>query len=122
MRENGGGSVLAVAGVAVMVVVTLAVVGATQIVTARARAVAAADAAALAAAVNTYPPAADRASPRLAASQIAAANGATLVDCRCRVDATLQARSIRVRVTVPVEVVLLGPVRIGASSRAEYIP
>ncbi|HUO45264.1 MAG TPA: Rv3654c family TadE-like protein [Acidimicrobiia bacterium] len=122
MREKGGGSVLAVAAIAAIMVVTLAVVAATQIVTARARAVAAADAAALAAAVNTFPPAADRPSPRLAAFEIAVANGAALVGCHCPVDGNLRARSVQVDVEVALEVLMLGPMRIGASSRAEYIP
>lgn len=121
-RERGSGSVLAMATMAVVIVATLATAAATQIVTGRARAVTAADAAALAAAVHTYPPAAGGVSPSRAAAQMAQANAARLVVCRCPVESSPVVRTVEVRVETHVRVVLLGEVAVAAVSRAEYVP
>jgi len=88
---------------------------------ARSQAVAGADAAALAAAVATYPAAANTAPGQLAAS-VARANGAELVFCSCRVDASLEARVVVVIVEVPVDVPIFGNLSIRVGARAEFDP
>jgi secretion/DNA translocation related TadE-like protein len=121
-HDEGSGTLLAVATMAVVIVAALALVAATQIVSGRARAVTAADAAALAAAVHTFPPAGGGVSPGKAAASMAQANAARLTVCRCPVDSTLRVRSVEVRVETRVQVVLLGEVAVAAASRAEYVP
>jgi secretion/DNA translocation related TadE-like protein len=121
-RDDGSGSVLAVATMAVVIVAALALVAATQIVSGRARAVTAADAAALAAAVYTFPPAGGNVSPARAAAMMAQANAARVSACRCSLDSSLQARTVEVAVETRVRVVLLGEVSLVAISRAEYVP
>lgn len=121
-HERGGGTVLAVAVMAVVIVTSLALVAATQIVVGRARAVTAADAAALAAAVHTYPPSGEGITPSQAAIRMARSNGARLTLCSCRIDSSYQSRGVEVRVETRVDVVLIGPVMVSAASRAEYVP
>ena len=121
-KERGGGTVLAMATMAVVIVASLALVAATQIVVGRARAVTAADAAALTAAVHTFPPAGEGISPSQAAMRMAGSNGARLTLCRCQIDSSYQTRVVEVRVETRVEVVLIGAVRVSAASRAEYVP
>lgn len=121
MRERGSATVLALALMLVIVAVGLAVVAATQIVAARTKAVLAADAAALAAAPMTFPPLAEQ-SPLAAASELAEANGAVIVGCRCAVVDTFDPRTVEVEVRLATRVVLLGDVVVSATSRAEFIP
>jgi hypothetical protein len=52
----------------------------------------------------------------------AEANGARLDRCTCPVVAAPDPRRVEVAVTTEVEVALLGPLRVGAVSRAEYVP
>jgi secretion/DNA translocation related TadE-like protein len=120
VRDRGAGTVIVIGLMAVALTAGLATVAAGQIVVARSRAITAADAAALAAAVHTFPPAGG--GPVAAARSLAARNGARLLSCRCSVDPTLQPRSVEVRVEVVAEVILVGAVRVAASSRAEYLP
>ena len=88
---------------------------------ARAQATLAADAAALAAAPATYP-GASRVTPLAAARAMARANGPELVSCRCRIDSSLETRTVQVATTVAVEVPILGVLPIEATSRAEFDP
>jgi hypothetical protein len=106
---------------AVTAVLAIAVAGLGTVYAARAQAVAAADAAALAAAVATYPPArAD--SPYESARQIAAQNGAVIIECRCPRDGGLAVRTVQVATAVTVVVPVFGEVVVRASSRAEFDP
>lgn len=122
MRERGSGTVLAIGLLAVTVVAAMAVVSATQIVIARARAVTAADAAALAAAPMTFPPVAQGESPVAVASDMALSNGARLVRCECVVLANFDTRAVEVEVGIPVDLILIGPRLVRATSRAEFVP
>lgn len=76
MTERGSITVLAAAVLSVTVLIGGTLVWVQTLVVAKAAVQTAADAAALAAAVS--------ADPRRAASAVAAANGARLVECRCR--------------------------------------
>jgi nucleotide-binding universal stress UspA family protein len=89
---------------------------------ARQQAAAAADAAALAAAPVTFRPFGATGSPTREAARFAAANGASLVWCRCAVDRTWEAREVEVLVQRSVDLVLLGSRRITVRSRAEFVP
>jgi len=104
--------------VATLAVVTTSLAGAYSV---RVQAVTAADAAALAAAVATYP-SAGGGDPVSAARRIAAANGALLVACRCRVDPSPRPRVVTVVTEVAVNLPIFGRLRIRAGSRAEFDP
>ncbi|MEE8331886.1 MAG: Rv3654c family TadE-like protein [Acidimicrobiia bacterium] len=89
---------------------------------ANARAATAADAAALAAAPVTFAPFGAVGSPRDEARRFATANGARLVSCACRVDRSLAAREVEVRVRVDVDLWGLGRRSLTATSRARFDP
>lgn len=89
---------------------------------AREKAFIAADAAALAAAVASFPPAGASNSPLSAARAAAAANGATLVECTCSVDTSLEVRASTVTTSLTVDVPVFGNVSVRARSRAEFDP
>ena len=88
----------------------------------RAQAQAAADAAALAAAPVTFRAFGGGDDPAAAAASAAAGNGARLESCRCARDSGWRKRSVVVRVTVPVEMLLLGSDVATATSRATFDP
>lgn len=121
MKEKGSATILALALILMILAVGMALVAATQIVTARTRAVLAADAAALAAAPMTFPPLAEQTS-LAAAIQLAAANGATVVGCRCPVVDNFDPREVEVEVRLTTRVLLVGEVEVRATSRAEFVP
>lgn len=87
----------------------------------RERASIASEAAALAAAVATYPPAGGG-DPLSAARKMAAANGASLISCRCPVDSSLAVRIVEVATEVTVRVPLFGTLAVGRIARAEFDP
>jgi hypothetical protein len=109
----------AVTGLVAVVVMATAILG--LIYSARTQAALASDAAALAAAVATYP-GAGRGPPGAEATRAAAANGAVVTRCACRVDASLAARVASVTAVVVVDAPLFGALRVGATSRAEFDP
>jgi hypothetical protein len=88
---------------------------------ARARAQSAADAVSLAAAVATYP-ATGRSAPATEGHGVAALNGARLVECRCRVDAGLSARTVTVVVAVDLTIPIFGDLAVTGAARAEFDP
>lgn len=120
--ERGSGTILALALMMVIMVVGLALLAAVQVVTARARAVTAADAAALAAAPLTFPALTGGERPEEAAFVAAAANGSRLLVCSCPILETFDPRSVQVEVETTTRVVIVGEVKVRASSRAEYVP
>lgn len=81
----------------------------------------AAEAAALAAAVATYPPAGGG-EPVSAAREMAEANRATLVSCRCPIDPSLDPRVVEVETTVMLDVPVFGPLTVTRRARAEFDP
>jgi hypothetical protein len=87
----------------------------------RAEANNAADAAALAAAVATYPPA-GAGDPLAEAARYAGVNGAVLVSCDCRVDASLAVRSATVLVEKKVTVPFFGTLGVRAGATGEFDP
>ncbi|MGH8924967.1 MAG: Rv3654c family TadE-like protein [Acidimicrobiia bacterium] len=121
-RERGSATILALALVLVVIATCLALLAAVQLVTARARAITAADAAALAAAPATFPALADSATPIEVAAELAAANGARLLECRCSVVETFEPRQVEVEVVVATRIAIVGEVEVRAASRAEYVP
>ena len=122
MKSERGAAAVAMAGIAgVLAVVAIAAASLSVLYTARAQAVLAADAAALAAAPATFP-GTSQDTPVTAARQMASANGALLVSCDCRIDASLSDRVVEVRTAVDVSVPVFGRQRIHATSRAEFDP
>lgn len=120
-RDDGAMAIAMTALVAIVAVATIAVAALGILYGARAQAANAADAAALAAAVATFPPASS-AQPVPAARDIARANGAVLLACRCPVDTSLEARTVLVTAGVSADVPVFGNVTIRVSSRAEFDP
>lgn len=121
-KQRGSASLLVLAVGAFAVVLGLLVVDVATFVHARGRAQAAADAAALAAAPVTFRPYGAAGSPAAEAAWFAAANKATLVECRCPVDSSFNPRTVAVEVMVAVEPLLLPASRVRATSRAEFEP
>ena len=119
--DSGGVSVLMVALVALLAVVGIGVTSVGGLLAAREQAFSAAEAAALAAAVATYPPAASENPARLA-RDYAAANGASLVTCRCTVDGTMKVRTVTVVAAVTSDVPLFGELAVKGAARAEFDP
>ncbi|MFZ0013239.1 MAG: pilus assembly protein TadG-related protein [Acidimicrobiia bacterium] len=122
MSASRGSATVAMTGALVMTALAgIAVAGLATLYSARAQAQTGADAAALAAAVATYPPAAG-AVPSVAARGAAWVNGVFVVGCRCRVDTTLEVRTVEVVVAIEATVPVLGSFTVRASSRAEFDP
>ena len=120
--DRGAVALVLLAGALVVVLVTLAVVAAGQHLVGYARAQTAADAAALAAAPVTFRPFGASGTARHEAALLAAANGATLVACRCPEDPSWESRTVTVTVRVDHRVILFGLRHAEASSRAEFVP
>ncbi|MEX0863727.1 MAG: hypothetical protein WD269_02495 [Acidimicrobiia bacterium] len=121
MTERGAMAVVMTAAVALLAVLLTATSSLGLLYAARSQAALAADAAALAAAVATYP-ATGRSSPPFEAARAAAANGAVVIACSCRVEASLRSRVAMVRTLIEVEVPLFGVLRVTGASRAEFDP
>lgn len=119
--ERGAAALLGVAAASLLMLIAVATAGVGVLYAARTQAVNAADASALAAAVATYPPAATRA-PRAAAGQAAQINGAALERCDCRIDPSLNARTVHVVVSIGVELPILGRHVVEGRARAEFDP
>lgn len=119
--ESGSSTVLMLAGLGLLAVVAVATVGLGLALAARVGAQNAADGAALAAAVATFPAASDS-GPDVAAREVAIANGAGLVACRCPIDSSLNAREVTVVTTMPVNLPVLGDWTVRAVSTAEFDP
>lgn len=112
--------VAAVIALILMAAVTLASLG--RVAQASEQAVAAAEAAALAAAPLTFRPLGLAGTPEAVASETARANGAELVRCTCRMDDSWATRAVRVVVTVPVDLPVVGDTVVTRSARAEFEP
>ncbi|MFO7299776.1 MAG: hypothetical protein DIU67_006250 [Actinomycetes bacterium] len=121
MKERGSASVLmvALAGLLALLLVASSAVG--MALAAREQAMTAAEAAALAAAAATLP-ATGWGSPPVVAARAATANGARLVSCDCRVDASLRRRTVTVRTAVEVTVPVFGRMTVRGAARAEFDP
>jgi secretion/DNA translocation related TadE-like protein len=120
--QRGSATVLllAVAGLVLVLAIGVADVG--LAFAGRLQAAAAADAAALAAAPVTFRPFGASGSPAEEASRFAAANGATLMSCRCPIDRSWRPRVVEVAVERRVELLGIGAVTVKALSRAEFSP
>lgn len=118
-RERGSATLLATAGLFLLVVLAAGAADAGRLAVARAAAQTAADAAALAAA-----PVSLRAdgSPREEAARFARSNGAHLVRCRCPVDTRWRARTMSVEVAVDLPEGILGVSTVTARAVAELDP
>ncbi len=120
--EAGSASLALLALAVVAVVVTLLVADTAVLLAGRARAQVAADAAALAAAPVTFRPFGARGGPADEAATYAHANGASLEECRCTRDTSWRARTVVVRVSIPLGLWLLPVSQVGAWSSADFIP
>ncbi len=121
MSERGATSLLAAAILALTVFAGLTGVEVYRLVTAKAVAQTAADAAALAAAPLTFAPFGSDSSPEVEAGMFAAANGSTLVECRCPYDPVWRPRIVVVTVAVEVDS-FVGISQVRAASAAEFDP
>lgn len=102
-----------------VLVMGLALLDVTAVLSARTQAQTAADAAALAAAPVTFTASL---APRAAARQMAEANGARLVWCKCRVDRRVRSRIASVQTEVSVRLWLWDDVAVFARAQAEFNP
>lgn len=94
---SGSVSIIVLAGSLIMLTGALSLADAGAFLAARARASAAADAAALAAVAAQAPALASRDSPEQAASRVSAANGVTLIECRCKAGETRATVTVEIR-------------------------
>lgn len=122
MSDDGSVSVVVAAATAVLVVVAFLVVALANAQVASEKAVIAAEAAALAAAPATFPQLGGGRSPSDHARDLAAANGATLIRCDCRVDASYSTRRVVVSVRYETTVPVLGAVQLERTAAAEFEP
>jgi hypothetical protein len=114
--------VLVAALLAVGALLSMMMVDVARVTAARAQLAAAADAAALAAAPVTFTSFGVDTDPRSAATAIASANGATMVNCICPVDRTWSARTVVVVVAATVDLLFLKSIRLEAAAAAEFRP
>lgn len=115
--EHGSITVLLAGVTFIVLVLGVVVAGVAQVVAARFQAATAADAAALAAAAATF-----HGDPNGEARALAAANGASLLSCRCTPDQTWTPRTVETLVEIRVDVLGLGTRTVRAVGRAEYVP
>jgi len=111
---------VALAAIVVLLIVAVAAVGSG--VGAYTKAAGAADAAALAAAPVTFLAFGATGTPAQEAARFAAANGATLISCRCPIDRSWNTRTVVVTVTRTASIVGIGAVTVRATSRATFAP
>jgi hypothetical protein len=122
MKGEEGTMTMAMSGaIAIVAFLAVAVVAIGTLYAARTQATNAADAAALAAAVGTYPPASVL-DPLDAATRVAAANGAVIVECLCAVNVGLVPRTVEVVAAIEVDIAIFGPVTVSSAARAEFDP
>jgi Flp pilus assembly protein TadG len=122
MKGDEGTMTMAMSGaIAIVAFLAVAVVAIGTLYAARAQATNAADAAALAAAVGSYPPASGL-DPLDAAINVAAANGAEIVECLCAVNAGLVTRTVEVVAAIDVDIPIFGPITVRSAARAEFDP
>ncbi len=121
MNERGAAGVVLIALVAVALAMSIVVSDVGGYLAARLSAASAADAAALAAAPLTFSDFGGGA-PQTAAAEVAAANGARLLECRCPVDRTWSPRRVDVVVGTEVRLMLFGLHEIRERSAAEFDP
>jgi hypothetical protein len=122
VSERGAAGVVLLAVVVVAMAMTVVVADIGGYLAARLQAVAAADAAALAAAPITFAPFGAGEAPAVVAAEIAAANGARLVECRCPVDRTWAPRRVDVVAVHPVSLVLFGALEVRGRGAADFDP
>jgi secretion/DNA translocation related TadE-like protein len=120
--QRGSATVLLLAVAGLVLVLGIGVADIGLAFAGRLQAAAAADAAALAAAPVTFRPFGASGSPAEEASRFAAANGATLISCRCPIDRSWRPRVVEVAVERRVELLGIGAVTVRALSRAEFSP
>jgi uncharacterized membrane protein len=113
MKGEEGTMTMAMSGaVAIVAFLAIAVVAIGTLYAARTQATNAADAAALAAALD----------PLEAATTVARANGAEIVECLCPVNEGLVTRTVEVVASIEVEIPIFGPVTVRSAGRAEFDP
>ena len=120
--QRGSVGVVAAVGALLVLVIGLLLTDVARTYAARATLSTAADAAALAAAPVTFSSFGTDGNPQRAAAEIAAANGAVLVECNCAIDRTWSARRVTVTVAATVDLALLGDGRLTARAAAEFRP
>ena len=122
MSERGsiGLMLVGVAGVILLLAAALGAVGVYLKV--RVEVSAAADAAALAAAPVTFLPFGAEGGPQDEAARFARVNGADLVWCACPLDPSWAARTVSVEAARTITIWPVGPIRVSAVSRAEFVP
>lgn len=120
--EAGAVGVIAAALAVVAVLVSLLAVDLGRVAAARAQLMTAADAAALAAAPLTFAGFGIGSDPVTAATEMAHANGAQLIGCRCGIDRSWASRRVVVTVGRTVELSLLGDRKLTAVAAAEFRP
>lgn len=120
--ERGAVASLILAELLVGLVLVVLTVDVARVLTTRATATTAADAAALAAAPLTFAPFGGGSGPVAAAQRLAEVNGARLTACRCARDGSWRPRTVTVVVSIPVRLVLLGPIDVTARAAAEFVP
>lgn len=122
-HDEGGVVSLLVLAIGILVVVCALLIADVGVyVVGRTRAQVAADAAALAAAPATFRQAGSGGGPVDEAARFAGANGAQLVGCSCQLDASWRERTVHVRVTVALKLLLLSVDAVSAVSSAEFQP
>lgn len=121
-RDDGAVALVTMAAAALVLLTSLAVLASGQFLAGRARAQAAADAAALAAAPVTFRPFGATGTAAEEAAAFAAANGATVVRCRCPQNPSWDTRTVVVTVRHAVPVVLFGTRFVEATAWAEFAP
>lgn len=118
MSERGSATMVALAIVSILVLVSAGLAAVGRVVTAHIQATTAADGAALAAAPLTFLPG----SPQAEAADYASRNGARLVACACRTDASFRWRMVTVEVRKEVDLPVFGVVTVRARAAAEFDP
>ncbi|MCP3998132.1 MAG: hypothetical protein GY722_24190 [bacterium] len=120
--EAGAVGLIGAAMAVLVVIVSLLVVDLGRVAAARAHVSTAADAAALAAAPVTFFGFGANARPDAAAAELAEANGAYVVVCRCGIDRSWAPRTVVVTVGQTLRLSLLGDREMVATAAAEFRP
>ncbi len=121
-RQEGAVGVVVAALAGLAVVLCLLVTDVAAVVAEREQLATAAEAAALAAAPLTFNGFAIDVDPTRAARDVATANGARLVACRCPYDRSWAPRTVVVQVSTEVDLRLLGRRSLSVAAAAEFRP